>query len=350
LVSRNGKQSRGGVTEPTLEINLHTKNTDGTNLLADGVKLNFDNTYSDGLDNMDVRKVSNTYDNLGIKNNSNNLVIERRKNLLEADTIFLNLTTTRIAPYRFEIDPSVLDDTGLDAFLIDKFLQTKTPISLTTVTNINFDITADAGSRAADRFMIVFKQAASLQFTTISASRNADKTVTVKWGTHQEIGVINYEIEHSTDGINFTNLSTSILPLANNGTNPTYTKQDATATKYNNWYRVKAIMANGLAKYTAIAMVGAINEVTINEEPNISIYPNPVVDGNVNFYLKNQPKGSYTIQIINALGQKIQVENVEVENNNVMRTIKIGKVALGNYQAIITNEAGIKTIIAFLIK
>ncbi len=341
--------SRVGVTIPTLDINLHTNDASGNDYVADGVMLNFGSNLSSDLDNYDVKKIANGTDNLAIKYGTKNLVIERRPNLTKADTIKLNLTSTRIAPYRFEIDPSVLNNTGLDAFLKDKFLQTEIPVSLTAVTNVDFDITADAGSKVADRFMIVFKQAPTTSFTTISAIRNADKTVTVQWGTATERNVTNYTIEQSNDGINFTSIATQ-TPTANNGNNPTYSKQDATASKADNWYRVKANNTNGTTKYTAIAMVGAVNEVTQIGESKISIYPNPVIDGNVNLHFNNQPKGNYSVQITNAKGQLIQTETIQVQNSNTFRLIKVGTIARGNYQATLMNEAGNKTTISFFSK
>ncbi len=341
--------SRVGVTRPTLEINLFAKDVDGSIYLADGVMLNFDNAYSANVDNNDVRKIMNSADNLAVKNGNYNLVVERRPNLTTTDTIKLSLTGVRVAPYRFEIDPSVLGNTGLEAFLKDKFLQTETPVSFTDVTTVPFDITATAASYAADRFMIVFKQGTTTNFTTISAIRNADKTVTVNWGTEGERNVTNYTVEQSNDGVNFTALATQAA-TANNGTNQTYSKLDAAASKANNWYRVKATNNNTTVKYTAIAMVGAINEIAINVEPKMSIYPNPVMGGNVNLHLDNQAKGNYAVQITNAAGQTVKAENVQVENNNTLRTIKIGTAATGTYQATVIDEAGKKTTMSFLVK
>jgi hypothetical protein len=341
--------SRVGVTSPTLEINLHARNTNTTETLLDNVIFNFDASYNNAFDNNDVRKFMNSTDNLSIKNGNRNLIVERKNILTATDTIFLNLTSTRIAPYRFEIDPSVLSNTGLDAFLKDKFLQTETTISLYAVTNVDFDITADAGSKVADRFMIVFKQAQNTSFTTISAIRNTDKTVTVQWGTATERNVANYAIEQSNDGINFTTIATQ-TPTANNGNNTTYSKQDATASKANNWYRVKANNTNGTTKYTAIAMIGAVNEIIQIGESKISIYPNPVVNGNVNLHFNNQPKGNYSIQITNAKGQQIKAVNILVESNNSIRIVKIGMLATGAYQATVTNETGTKTTIPFVLK
>ncbi len=341
--------SRVGVTRPTLEVNLFAKDVDGSIYLADGVMLNFDNAYSPAIDNYDVRKIMNTADNLAVKNGTFNLVVERRPNLTATDTIKLSLTATRVAPYRFDIDPSILANTGLEALLIDKFLQTETAISFTDVTSVPFDITTDAASRLADRFMIVFKQAPTTNFTTISAIRNADKTVMINWGTANERNVTNYTVEQSNDGINFTAIATQTA-TANNGTNPTYSKQDVGASKANNWYRVKANNTNGTTKYTKIAMVGEVNEIAINGEAKISIYPNPVIDGNINLYLNNQLKGNYVVQIINATGQQIKTENITLENNNTRRIIKMTSPNAGAYQAIVTNNVGAKITIGFVVK
>jgi Secretion system C-terminal sorting domain len=342
--------SRVGVTRPTLELNMYTKDANGADYLADGVMLNFDNTYSAAIDNLDVRKISNTYDNLAIKNGNYNLVVERRPNLVQTDTINLSITGMRTAAYRFEIDPSVLNYPGLEAQLKDKFLQSETPMSFGAVTTYNFDITSAAASKAADRFMIVFKQAATTNFTTIAATRNADKTVTVNWGTQNETNVANYSVEQSNDGVNFTSIATKI-PQANNGTNPTYSIPDAAASKAANWYRVKANNTNNTVKYTGVAMVNALIETATNAEPKMSIYPNPVEDGMVNLHMDNQPQGSYSIQLTNKAGQGMQTETMQVTNStNMLRTIKLNNTAAGTYQLTVTDAAGKKTNMSFVVK
>ena len=138
--------------------------TNGSATFLDHVVLNFDDSYSNSFDGNDVRKFMNSTDNLALKIGTRNLILERRLPLQITDTIYLSLTNTRIASYQFEIDPSVLGNLLLNAFLIDKFLSTETPVSLTTVTNVPFSITSDAASRVADRFMIVFRQAAAGPF------------------------------------------------------------------------------------------------------------------------------------------------------------------------------------------
>jgi Domain of unknown function (DUF3244) len=347
LVSRTGNQNRTGVTNPTLEINLHARNSNITETLLDNVILNFDPSYSSSFDNNDVRKIMNSTDNLSIKNGSLNLILERKNMITADDTIFLNLTNTRIAPYRFEIDPSVLSNTGLEAFLEDKFLQTATPVSLTAVTNVNFDITTNAASKAADRFRIIFKQAPTVNFTTIAATRNADKTITVNWGVQNERNVSRYAVEHSNDGVNFSPLTTQTA-LANNGTNPTYSKLDVAATSASNWYRVKANMANATAKYSGIAMVGALPADQL-DKPAISVNPNPIKDQTVNIKFTNKV-GDYKMTLVNNEGRVVYNANIVIANTNVVKTIALGKaVAAGQYQLILTTTDGKKDILNVLV-
>jgi hypothetical protein len=345
------QMGRAGVTVPTLEVNLFAKDIDNTIYLADGVLINFNNIYSAGVDNNDVRKINNVADNLAIKNGNYSLIVERRPEIVLTDTVKLSLTSTRITSYRFDIDPSVLSQTSntTEAFLIDKFLQTETNVSFVNVTNYPFNITADPASKVADRFMIVYKPAPTTSFTTIAASRNTNKTITINFGTANEKSVTNYTVEQSNDGINFTALPTTIAPSSNIGGNPSYSKIDVTASKAANWYRVRINNSNSTTKYSAIAMVSAVLEMNINAAPSMSIYPNPIENNTINLHLDNQPKGIYNVVIVNAMGQVLRTERIDVQNN-VQRNIYVNNIAKGNYQAIVIDANGTKTNIAFVAK
>ena len=332
-VSRSSTTAgRGDITAPTLEINMYTKDVDGSIYLADGVLMNFDDNYSTGMDNDDVRKISNVGDNFAIKNDANFLIVERRPLPKVTDTIKFNLANTRVNPYRLEIDPSALNSISSSPFLKDKFLASEIPISLTGVTNYNFEITAAAASRVADRFMIVFKQIPPTRFTKITAVRNADNTATVKWYTENENSINYYHIEHSTDGVNYKALATQ-LPTANNFGNPYYDYLHTAATAANNWYRVKATAIAGAAQFTDIVKLAA---VVVVEKPSLSIYPNPVADGNVNIYFKNKPQGMYEIRIINSAGQIILTERVSVNSLNFVKNVHVDAAA-GLYSCTVTD-------------
>ena len=342
--------SRPGVTTPTLEINMYAQNMDGSSYLADGAKINYNNSFSAGVDNLDVRKISNTYDNISIKNGVANLIVERRPHIVDADTIKLNITGMRLAPYRIEIDPSVLTNPNLEGTFVDKYLQTRTAISFTAVTAISFEITADAGSRAVDRFIIVFKELSSTSFNNIAAERaTVNKNVKVNWTVQNEVGVTNYSIEHSADGTNFTAVGTQVA-VANNGTNQAYSFVDANASTGKNWYRVKVNIGTSIARYTAVAMVNELPAVIVNSTATVGIYPNPVVGGRVNFRLYNQAAGNYQVIISSAAGQVIQRAVIKVQTNAVAQTVNIGAASAGIYYATIIDEKGVKNTMTIMVK
>ena len=68
-------QGRLGVTKPTLEINMYTKDIDSSTYLADGILMNFNDGYSSAVDNDDVRKILNAGDNIFLKNGNSNLIV-----------------------------------------------------------------------------------------------------------------------------------------------------------------------------------------------------------------------------------------------------------------------------------
>jgi len=336
---------RAGVTSPTLEINLFSNDAVNQALL-DGVLLNFDAAYSNSLDNNDVRKISNTYDNISLKLGTDNLAVERRAVLTATDTIRLNIAGMRVAAYKLQIDPSVLGNLALNAFLVDKFLASETALSLIAVTNMPFSITNDAGSRRADRFMIVFKQVKPMRFVKINAVRNTNNTATVNWYTENENNINTYSIERSKDGINFSELGKQ-MPTANNNGNPYYSFIDAAPDDGINWYRIKTNTINGTTQLSEFAKIGA-TEILLPSA--ITIYPNPVQEGKVHIRFVNEKVGKYQIMVLNMTGQTVYSEVLRLETNNFKKIISVGNAAAGNYRVTIINEEGAIKKLSFLVK
>ena len=339
-------EGRTGVTKPTLEINMYTKDIDSSTYLADGILMNFNDDYSSEVDNDDVRKILNAGDNIFLKNGIANLIVDRRPTLKVSDTIKLNLTNTRINSYRFEFDPSALSNINLEATLKDKFVGSETAVSLLHVTNYSFNITSDAGSKVADRFMIVFKQVPPMRFIKITAVRGKNNAATVTWYTENENNVHTYTIESSKDGINFTEIGKQ-TPTANNNGHPYYSYIHTTAVDGNNWYRVKATAITSALKYSEIAKI----DVKEKEVPTaITLFPNPVKEGKVNVSFASVPAGRYELSVNNMDGQIIYSETLQLQTNNLKKTISLGNVAAGNYQLIIKDEKGDSKKISFIVK
>ena len=339
-------QSRTGSTMPEISCLLSIVNG-ATTSLADGAMTMFDAAYSDAVDDDDVDKMTNTSENVSFKRENHLLAIERRQNITANDTLFLNISGTSTHSYQWDITADNLADPLRTAVLIDNYLGTETPLNLSGVTTISFSTNGTPGTYAANRFKIVFRQAAvvPVRFTSVSAVRNADKTATVIWKTENEINMQDYTIDRSTDGRSFTAIGTQ-LPRANNGGSASYPFNDVNASSADNYYRVRGNSLNGQRQYTAIVKVGPLSE---NAE--MSIYPNPVTGGLVNLRLQNQPKGSYTIKVTNSIGQAIHTESAASENNNTTVIIQLdANTAPGAYRATVTGASGKATTIPFIIK
>ena len=338
LINRTQAESRVGVIIPTLEVALYANDTDGSSYKADGTLINFGN-YINGIDNNDVKKILNVTDNLSIQKNGIKLVVERRQTLQATDTIFLSLTNTRIAPYRFEIDPSVLGNLPMTAYLKDKFLGTETPVSLTDVTNVNFSITSDAASRVADRFMIVCKPGGvggplPVNFVTITGEKNTDKTNTVKWSVANEISVTGYTIERSTNGNLFTPIGNNAA-AANNGNSAVYNFIDATPAKATNYYRIKATSSNGQVQYSSIVKV-----VEAAVKPLFSVTPNPVENKTVRINFENM-EGVYRVTLLSKQGASVYTTSLNVASIREVKKLVLGsEVAAGVYELRLINKEG----------
>jgi hypothetical protein len=322
------------------------------NTLVDGAMAAYDNSYSSNVDFDDALKLTNTSENVSFKRSNILLAIERRSDVMVDDTLHLNMTGLRIKKYQWDVNIANMTNPGRTAILVDRFTNTTTDLNLEGVTNVQFDVTSTAASYAANRFMIVFKQIPmpTTLFTTISAIRNANKTIKVNYAVANETNIASYTIEQSNNGTTFTAIGTQ-APIANNSGNPAYSFNDNNASLNNNWYRVKFTSNAGVTSYSAIAMVGATaEEVTVAGESKITVYPNPVVGGIVNLHLDNQAKGNYSIQITNSLGQIVKTDKVQVQTNKVLKTIKMGEVAKDRYQIIVVNERGDKTVISFIVQ
>jgi hypothetical protein len=253
----------------------------------------------------------------------------------------------KLQSYKLKFTPENLETTGLTATLVDKFLNTNTPVSLSDSTTVSFTITTNAASYAADRFYVVFKGQVVLPvtITRLSATATSDKNIAVTWNTENETSLKQYELERSSDGHEFSKINTD-LPKANNGGAAMYNYLDMHPLAGDNFYRVKAISLGGRVQYSSIIRVAMEKTGAV-----VMIYPNPVVDKKINIQFSNQEKGTYVAQLINSAGQAIYNGKLKIENSNTVQSIQLNEsTAAGNYQLKITAEDGTTIVKAVMIR
>lgn len=310
------KTLNGGGPED-IRSNLYVKQGTGAPILLDGDLTEYDASFSNNLDGMDARKMSNFSENLGMLRSTYVLVVERRATIGLTDTIFYKMWQMQQRPYQLEFITNNLDHPGLEGYLEDSYLKTSTPIDLNGRTTVDFTITSAPASAATDRFRIIFKTIAAaplpLTFTSFDAYRQ-NKLVKIDWKTENETNMTGYQVEKSIDGIRFSGVSDI---KANNFPVNSYSWVDIYPSTGNNYYRILSTENDGKRKYSEVLKV-------LNEKGNIGVtlYPNPVTNHTFHIQLDNQPSGVYEIRLLSNTGQLVFVKKIQHPGGNINQTVE----------------------------
>jgi len=324
---------------PSIRTNLYSVKGNGSKIINDGTFIQFDHQFSNKVDGMDARKLINAGLNLSIKTGNKQLIVERRDLPGKQDTVFMNLTGAAAQTYQFELVAKNWANTGLKAYLEDHYLNIITPLDMQDTTIVNFKVENVKASSAANRFDIVFKQEVILPVTITSIEANEkDRDVEVKWSVINEKNVHQYDVERSTDGVQFVKVNS--VPAGNTG-NGNYTWLDQHVLSGYYYYRIKSIDNKGKEQYskTVKVLIGT-------DKPAITIYPNPIRNGIINLQLLNLPAGKYGIRLMNQLGQIIVSKQIVRMAGSSTETIQWDyNLSHGIYQLQITlPDGGVKMI------
>lgn len=126
---------------------------------ADGVLIYFDTLYSNDVKDEDATKFKNLDENMGIANQGKLLSIEKRNIPQNGDSIHLNITQYRDSKYTFVV--SHTGDLIIEGYILDKYLNSLTPLTNNGKTEYSFSITAGTETANADRFSLVFLNSSS---------------------------------------------------------------------------------------------------------------------------------------------------------------------------------------------
>lgn len=317
-------------TSEQLRDNLYAANADGTFSLYDGNLTMYSVSNSNTIDGMDAVKMSNFGENLGLQRGTATLAIERRQSITTSDTIFFKMWNMHQKTYKLELILTGLDKPGLTGVLEDSYLSTNTDVNLNGTTNAVFTINNIAASSAENRFRVIISSPASafaplpVTFTKIRAyEKNSD--VNVEWTVANEKNISQYQIQRSMNGLQFTSAAT----IASKGGNiSAYKWTDISSAYGNNFYRISSVDISGHVQYSKVikASIGSVDQP-------ISVFPNPVINGIINLQFTNQPKGIYTIRLVNNFGQMLHVTQLKHEGGIGTQTVQVNKnVGKGNYQ------------------
>ncbi|MEO7483044.1 MAG: T9SS type A sorting domain-containing protein, partial [Ferruginibacter sp.] len=330
-----------------LRSNLHIFNSDGTTKLVDAAVAIFDDNFSTAVDFDDALKLLNGTDNVAIKTSGKLLVLERRPDVTVNDTLHLFMSSLRQQPYQWNFKVSNMEVAGRTGFLVDKYLNTTTALSLDGENIYNFTVDANAGSYANDRFMIVFNQVSvvPVTFTSISAVRSNANQIAVSWKVENEINIQQYSIERSVDGRGFLGIATANA-TSNNGNTANYLQYDNSPVSGDNYYRIKATSIGGQVQYSAIVKVAPIKLPS-----SIKVLPNPVVNKTMQLVFAGMKEGNYQAQLFDTKGQLVFSSSIAVSGSNMTRSVQLPVLlASGTYKLQVTGTDGIPATINVFIE
>ncbi len=297
--------------------------------IADGNRVVFGPNYSNGVDGNDAIKITNPGENFGLLRDSRKLAVEARQPITAGDTLYFDIANLVPQIYRLEIVPQNLETETVGCILYDRFLNSSRTISFSDSSHFTLEVTADPASRASNRLMILFRNAAAIlpvYFKSITGTLISEKSNAVNWQISQEIAVEKYDVEKSIDGIVFTNMKT-VLPVYKNETGGNYEFIDQQATRQTNFYRVRSTNKSGETSYSSVIKIEGQKTTT-----TVTVFPNPVTESKFELKLRSVTPGDYYLQINNMMGQPVYAKKLIIQNYDYSETIRIpSTVTKGNY-------------------
>ena len=331
----NNTEKPKGMFRSTLvrEVNGNINNLDGA------VAFFYEGANPE-IDQMDGSKLMNSTDNLLMRRKGTSLVFEHRPVVSTRDTIFLRLANLPDNVSGLVLEPTNFSDMWLEAKLVDNFTGKEMPIKLNGKNRYDFTVNASAPASSGDRFMVVLSRAeASAQLISIDADAKGLAVVDVKWNAPGDRFIKAYEVERSTDGVNYAAIGTVDAGLNNNGL---YNYTDNSPAAGENNYRIRAIGINGGAVYSEIALVNLKGNGR-----SLTVYPNPVV-GRMQVFISGAGNAKpYTAKIVDASGRSVW-QRSGIASGTRSLDVSTANLKSGVYNLVLSDAGGQISVIKFV--
>jgi hypothetical protein len=302
----------------------------------DGTAVAYSNNFANTIGPEDGNKITNGAENIAVNSNGITLSIEGRKNPVITDTIKLRLwQVTAGVSYQLDINTNDFIDYsyGLKPYLLDRFTNTETELLIKGIKSYAFVTTADTNSYNY-RFKIVFRSnyiSLPINFTSVKAS-TYNKGVNVEWSAIEN-NVVNYQVQRSTDAVNFTTVGTTNAKGNTNSSSQQYLWYDPSPLN-TNYYRIQSTDVSGKLVYSNTVLVNIANR-----KENITVYPNPIKGKTINLQLSNIPHGDYSIMLYSLNGQAVFTGKTSINSTTVSHAIQLPQtLPAGSYMLSIVKD------------
>jgi hypothetical protein len=234
---------------------------------------------------------------------------------------------------------TAIDASTYEAYLV--YSSNGTSWTTTTLTDKSTigDIIVDNGKfrmvgTGDQKITVEFLSVLPVSLTSVKAYQQ-NVGIAVEWNTQSESGMLQYEVEKSANGTNFSKINTT---ASKSGTSNTYNFFDQSPISGANYYRIKTISLNGEAEYSKIVMV-KLN----SKGASLEVYPNPLKGNSVQLQLSNWEKGNYSVTLFNQFGQQVLNRTINHIDGSIKQTVILGTLAAGVYELRLSNGTTVIT-------
>lgn len=176
-----------------------------------------------------------------------------------------------------------------------------------------------------------------VELTSFTGYHEGGKNV-LTWTTVSEINTLKFEVEKSTDGVNFSYVGEKAA--AGNSDQPlSYTLNDEHPVPGNNYYRLKMVDQDLSFDYSNIINIKVADAGQPLKDAIISVFPNPTT-GKLNVVYQSTKEQTLRLQVFNAIAQSMLNELVDVPKGLYTMVIDAQDYAKGMYILSVQSASG----------
>lgn len=181
-----------------------------------------------------------------------------------------------------------------------------------------------------------------VRLVSFTAEKAGTGSNLLRWVSAGEVNIEKYQVQHSSNGTNFTDVSGATINARNLSTNSYYDYTDNAPFEKVNYYRLKILERGNIITYSPVAVVNNNKQGSAR----VSIFPNPAVNY-LNIQTKAAQKGRAFVSISSASGQTVYKQDYTVTNSSILY-IDVQKLVPGNYFVRILTPDGEATNLPFI--
>jgi len=170
------------------------------------------------------------------------------------------------------------------------------------------------------------------QFSAVKKSMG----IQLNWETLSEINTSHFEIERSSDAIQYQSIG-SVQAAGNSTQTLNYSFVDAQPLSKTNFYRLKMIDRDGAFSYSNVVVINnSLSTITL------SLFPNPASDW-LQVQLPVVRSGTVQISIIDNSGKQVSQHSLQAKEGLNATSIQVSTLPKGIYYVIVNDDEGHRT-------